>query len=109
MAKKALLVIDQGATFTQSFTALYANGAPIDLTGGSFAGKMRKHAASANSVDFVISSNADISQYTLSVAANVTAAMDSARYIFDVELTTSGNTIIRLIEGLATVTPSSTY
>jgi hypothetical protein len=42
------------------------------------------------------------------LSKTVTNAIEAGRYVYDVELTSSGDKTTRLVEGIATVTPQVT-
>ena len=107
MATKANLVIDQGATHTTDITVTNSNNDVFDLTGYTGAAQMRKHFSSSNSTTFAVSLGGNTGVITLSLTANQTTNLVAGRYVYDVEIT-SGNTIVRVVEGIVTVTPNVT-
>ena len=109
MAIKANLFIDQGATYSTKLVLNDANGSPVDLTGYSASGQIRKHYSSSNSVSFSITVPTPASgSVILSLNANTTANLVSGRYVYDVELTDTAGRISRIIEGIVTVSPNVT-
>lgn len=108
MAIKANLFVDQGATFATKLVLNDANGVPVDLTGYSAAGQIRKHYTSSNSTSFSVSLSADTGSVVLSLTANSTANLVAGRYVYDVELTDTTGRISRIIEGIVTVSPNVT-
>lgn len=105
MARKSILNIDAGATFTATINAKYTNGQSIDLSSFTARGTLRKHHLSANSVAFTCNTTADgleTGDLVLSLAANVTALLDSAVYVYDVEVEDSG-IVYRVQDGIAMV------
>lgn len=106
MATKANLVIDQGSTFASSIDILDENDEPVNLTSYSARGQIRKHYSSTNSVSFTTTlSNGSL---VISLTANQTANMVSGRYVYDLELIDPSNTVLRILEGIVTVTPEVT-
>lgn len=106
MATKANLVIDQGSTFASSIDILDENDEPVNLTGYSARGQIRKHYSSSNSVSFTTTvSNGSV---VISLTANQTTNMVSGRYVYDIELVDPANTVLRILEGIVTVTPEVT-
>lgn len=106
MATKANLVIDQGSTFASSIDILAENDEPVNLTGYSARGQIRKHYSSSNSVSFTTTvSNGSV---VISLTANQTTNMVSGRYVYDIELVDPANTVLRILEGIVTVTPEVT-
>jgi hypothetical protein len=106
MATKANLVIDQGSTFASSIDILDENDEAVNLLYYSARGQIRKHYTSTNAVSFTTTvSNGSI---IISLTANQTANMVSGRYVYDIELIDPANTVLRILEGIVTVTPEVT-
>ena len=57
MAQKINIIIDQGTTFSTTFTVNDDDGAPIDFTSYTGLAQMRKHYTSSNSTSFTVSAN----------------------------------------------------
>ena len=110
MAAKANIVVDQGADFSTTITVTDANGDIVDLSGYTAEGQIRKHYTSSTKIDFVTSFGTPRTDglLTLSLSAANTAAMEAGRYVYDVNLTSSGGTVSRMVEGICTVTPRVT-
>lgn len=107
MATKANLVIDQGTTYEVTLDLTDENGDVLALTGYTANSQLRKWYTSTNSTAFSTSINAEAGTITLSLSANQTANLTAGRYVYDVEVTSSG-VISRIIEGIITVTPNVT-
>jgi hypothetical protein len=106
MATKANIVIDQGSTFASSIDILDENDEPVILSNYTSRGQIRKHYSSTNSVSFTTTmSNGSL---VISLTANQTANIVSGRYVYDIELVDPSNTVIRILEGIVTVTPEVT-
>lgn len=103
---KVNLVIDQGTTFQAVLQLNGEDGEPLDVTGYYIRAKMRKHYASANSVIFstALANGAAV----LLLTANQTSQITAGRYVYDVEMVDSSDQVIRIMEGIATVTPEVT-
>ena len=109
MATKLNLIIDQGATYTNSSIIAYnSSNAAIDLSTYTVASKLRKHYTSTNSVSFTATGNST-GYVSLTLTANVTANIASGRYVYDVEVTSNTGIVTRVKEGIVTVTPNATY
>lgn len=109
MALKTNLIIDQGSTFQTTILVTDQNGTPIDLTNYTAASQIRKHFTSTSSVSFTATTGGVAGTITLGLTAAQTANLEGGRYVFDVELYTSNNSIItRVIEGIVTVNPNVT-
>lgn len=108
MATKANLKIDQGTDYVTSVNLTDDDGDPISLSGYTGAGQIRKYYTSTNAVDFSVSVDANTGVVTLTLTSEQTNAMEAGRYVYDVELTDSSNTISRVLEGIVTITPGVT-
>lgn len=111
MATKANIVIDQGTTFSTTVEVASANGSALSLAGYSAAAQMRKsyNATNATSFDVTIGSNSQLGVITMSMPANTTQGLTAGRYVYDLEIYSSGNTsVTRVAEGIVTVTPGVT-
>ena len=108
MAVISNLVIDQGTTFSVIIGYDDLAGNPVDLTGYTARSQMRKSYYSSNATSFTANiSSAIDGEITLSLTATETANIKSGRYLYDVEIA-SGNTVIRVVEGIVTVMPEIT-
>jgi len=102
-------VLDQGATFTRQLT-VKENGSAMNLTGYSVASKMRStHDTSTVAGTFTCTiSNASGGIITISMTSSTTANIEEGMYVYDLEITSSGGTVTRLMEGNITVNPEVT-
>jgi len=106
MATKANIVIDQGSTFASSIDILDDNDEPVVLNNYTARGQIRKHYSSTNSVSFTTTlSNGSL---VISLTAAQTANIVAGRYVYDLELVDPSNTVLRILEGIVTVTPEVT-
>jgi len=108
MATKANIVIDQGTTFSTTLELTDENDDLYDLSNYTASSKMKKWYTSTNSVEFSTAINNDTSEITLSLTAEQTDLIEAGRYVYDVEIVDNSGTVIRLLEGIVTVTPSVT-
>ncbi len=108
MAIKANLVVDQGTDFSAVIDLIDADGAVYNLTGFSVSAQMRKNYLSSAAVTFVTSHNGIGGKITLILANTTTTLIEPGRYLYDVEITSSGGVITRVVEGIVTVTPGMT-
>lgn len=106
MAQKANITIDQGSTFSSGIDLLDDNDEPVDVSSYTARGQIRKHYSSSNAVSFTTTlSNGSL---VISLTATQTAAMSAGRYVYDLELVDPANTVMRILEGIVTVTPEVT-
>jgi len=105
-SEKVNLMIEQGTTVNISFNLTEEDGSNKDLSDYTARAQMRRHHSSANSVTFTCSiSNSTV---TMSLTAAQTAIIEPGRYVYDLEIVNSSNTVTRPIEGLITVRPEVT-
>ena len=122
MAANYNINIEQGSTFELPLMFTMA-GAPIDLTGYTFAGKIRETTSSPSAVanfSFAIANQfTNPGEVTASLSAATTAAIPAAvasasnprpnkTYIFDIEATKPDLSVHRFIQGNAVLSPEVT-
>ena len=103
------LYIDQGATFSAIVQVFADDGSPFNLSGFTPAAQIRRNyatntIASTFSANVLTASNGTI---TLSLTAGQTSDLKYGRYVYDVEIS-SGDIILRPVEGIITVYPQVT-
>ena len=104
------LVIDQGSDFAIDMT-ITEGGTAKNLTGYSGRAQLRTtHAASSATASFTVSVvNATAGTMKMELSAATTAGITAGRYIYDMEIHTSGDaTVKRLIQGSVTINPEVT-
>jgi hypothetical protein len=106
MAQKLNLVIDQGATFSKSFTVNDSDGLPMDLSSYTARSMIKKSYSSSNSYSFTVTCNSS-GVVALSMSSNLSTSIVAGRYVYDVELD-NGSFVFRAVEGIVTVTPQVT-
>ena len=97
------LIINTGATFSQSFDLLNNDGSgPLDLTDFTATAQFRKHPGSSSKTDFTVdldNSPRTDGEIIISLTATQTAAISKpGRYVYDI-LIDSGTVKTRVIEG----------
>ena len=108
MAAVANLSIDQGSTFTSDITVKDINGNVFDLTGYTAVAKLAKGYSSTRTrtaMTTAFATDRTTGVLTISLTATQTAALDPERYVYDVEIISSTNTVTRVLEGIITVRP----
>jgi len=108
MAIKANLTLDQGTDFSAVIDLTDTDGNPYNLLGFTVASQMRKNYASRTAFEFTTQSSGATGRISLSMPNTVTQDIDPGRYLYDVEITSSGGTITRVVEGVVTVNPGIT-
>lgn len=103
---KINLVIDQGSTFSQVISLTDSSDVSVNTDVYTARGQIRKHYLSNSSVSFTTTlADGDL---TLSLTSTQTANIVAGRYVYDVELIDASNNVIRLMEGIVTITPEVT-
>ena len=106
MATYTDLTIDQGTDFESNLDLINDDGTPIDITGYSFSGQIRKSYYSSNAtanIEITIT-NAVTGNTLLHIPAANTANIPAGRYVYDIKMDTT-TSISRVVEGIITVTP----
>jgi len=108
MATISNLFIDQGADFTTTVTVNDANGTALDLTSYTALAMIRKTYQSSTATTFTSAfvSPRTTGQITISLTDTQTAALEQGRYVYDLVITDASGSKTRVVEGIATVTPS---
>ena len=100
MAIYSNLSVDQGSTFTVYIDVTDADGDSFDLTSYTVAGQIRKNYNSLNAISFNATLyNAPGGTIALNLTDTQTNLMKSGRYVYDVEVTSPGGEITRVVEG----------
>lgn len=109
MAIISNLTVDQGSTFRATVDVTDSDGDPLNLVGYTVAGQIRKSYYSLTAIDFgtnIINTNSGTIEITLT--SEQTNSMRSGRYVYDIEITSPGGEITRVLEGQVEVTPGVT-
>ena len=106
----AELTVDQGSTFESTIDLVTDDGAVINVAGYVFTGQIRKSYYSTNptanlTLTIVDSANGNVK---VSISAANTANIKAGRYLYDIKMTDTSNTVTRLVEGVITITPQVT-
>lgn len=110
MASYANLVVDQGADFETTITLEDERFDPINLTGYTVTGQVRRTYKSSTSSSFTITvTNALNGTITIRFPATVSAGMKSGRYVYDIYASsTTINRSYKVLEGILEIAPSVT-
>jgi uncharacterized protein YbcV (DUF1398 family) len=104
------LTINQGATFESDLDLVDDDGSAINVAGYVFSGQIRKSYYSLNptanlTLNIVNAANGNVN---IVLSAATTANIKAGRYVYDVKMTDTSNTVTRIVEGVITVTPQVT-
>tara|TARA_E500000318_G_scaffold105256_1_gene111985 strand:+ start:45 stop:380 length:336 start_codon:yes stop_codon:yes gene_type:complete len=109
MAVYSNLTVDQGTDFTASVDVTDTDGDALNLTGFTVAGQVRRSYYSSTAITLTCAvSNATSGIITVSLSATQSDAMKPGRYVYDVEITNSGGTKTRVLEGQLEIMPGVT-
>lgn len=109
MAIIANIYIDQGTDFSITVDVTNADGTALNLNGYSAAAQIRKtYTSSTISASFGTTIVEASGQVTLSLTDSQTSALSPGRYLYDLNITSSGGNTSRVVEGQAIVTPGVT-
>lgn len=112
MAKQVNILVDQGATFTKIVDVTNEDGTPFDLTGFSASSQMRKSYFTNTSHEITAEVEGDPTngQVKLTLLPSVTNSIRAGRYVYDLEVHNDSDpdVVIRVIEGIVTLTPQVT-
>lgn len=103
---KVNIIIDQGTSFSTTVELTDAQDQPVNTAIYTARGQIRKHFESNSSTAFTTSFLQN--ELTISLTANQTSNLVAGRHVYDVELVDNSNNVIRLLEGVVTVTPEVT-
>jgi hypothetical protein len=108
MSGKHNIVADQGATFNLNFTVA-TDGTPWNLTGYTFAMQVRRSANDANTLLNITSATMNsVGHVSTTVSASTMSDVPAGRWVYDIELTSSGGEVTRILEGRFIVSPQVT-
>ena len=108
MAHYEEISIDQGADVAIQLHLADQDGSVKDLTGYSFAAKLKRtyNSDSSDTTSFAISLQQADGIATLALTNTQTDALKAGRYVYDLLITDSSGNKTRVVEGIATVNPS---
>jgi hypothetical protein len=107
MATKLNQFIDQGTDFATTIEVADDAGVPINLSTFTGRSQMRKHYTSTTFNSFTVTGDAN-GVITVSMNAATSANITGGRYVWDLELVSSGNVVSRIVEGIVTINPEVT-
>ena len=115
MATKVNLSIDQGSDFSASLTAKDAAGNTINLTGYNARAKMRYAYNTGQATDFTATINSGVAGagfvsglVDLSLTSTQTSGLVVSDQVYDVEVY-SGDYVVRVQQGIVSISPEVTY
>ena len=102
------ITIEQYADFSRAFQVRSA-GVELDITGYTFRAQIRERSQSTTATDFQVQIvDAVAGAIQMSMTDTVTAGIDPGDYVYDLVMTDTAGTDVRLLQGVATVTAGVT-
>jgi len=109
MAIYANLTADQGSSFTATVNITDSEGNGLDISGYTYRGQIRKTYTSSTAVNFSVTATLPSSgEVRLDLTSSQTGGMRAGRYVYDVEIISSGGEVTRVLEGQFEITPRVT-
>lgn len=104
------LFLEQGSDFNTSISLDQADGSPFILTGCQVKAVMKKsYYSNSTTANFVIEINDPLEGVLVMSLSNAnTANISAGRYVYDVLIKDSSNTVSRVLEGVVNVLPQVT-
>jgi hypothetical protein len=108
MSGKYNIVAEQGATFNLNFR-VETDGTPWNLTGYTFKMQVRRSTSSSTTLLNITSATmTSVGHVSATVSAATMADVSAGRWVYDIELTSSGAEVTRILEGRFIVTAEVT-
>jgi hypothetical protein len=108
MSGKYNIVAEQGATFNLNFR-VETDGTPWNLSDYTFAMQVRRSSSSNTTLLNITSATLTaIGQVSVTVPATTMNSVPAGRWVYDIELTSSGDEVTRILEGRFIVTAQVT-
>ena len=109
MAGFAEITIEQGADYSSTITVNDSTGTPQNLTSYTAASQLRKSYYSSTAKSFVVNvTNPTAGEITTVMSSANTANLSPGRYVYDVVIKDTANTVTRVLEGIVNVIPQVT-
>lgn len=108
MSGKYNIVAEQGATFNLNFR-IETDGTPWNLTGYTFAMQVRRSSSSATTLlNLTSATMTSVGRVSATVNATTMSGVPAGRWVYDIELRSSGGEVTRILEGRFIVTAEVT-
>ena len=103
-ARVSNIVIEQGASFTNTYFVEDSNNTVLNLGGYTGTATLAKHPSSSTKVNFNVNIVGSTGSVSIGLTSGTTASLKPGRYVYDVLLTGSNGAKTRIVEGTALVT-----
>jgi uncharacterized membrane protein YkoI len=108
MSGKYNIVANQGATFNFNFR-VETDGTAWDLSDYTFAMQVRRSSSSDSTLLNITSATMTaLGQVSVTISAATMTDVPAGRWVYDIELTSSGDEVTRILEGRFIVSPQVT-
>ena len=108
MSGKYNIVAEQGATFNLNFR-VETDGTAWNLSDYTFAMQVRRSTSSSTTLLNITSATmTSLGQVSVTVSAATMSDVPAGRWVYDIELTSSGDEVTRILEGRFIVSPQVT-
>ena len=108
MSGKYNIVAEQGATFNLNFR-VETNGTAWNLTSYTFAMQVRRSTSATTTLLNITSATmTSVGHVTATASATTMSGVPAGRWVYDIELTSSGGEVTRILEGRFIVTAEVT-
>jgi len=108
MSGKYNIVAEQGATFNLNFR-VETNGTAWNLSDYDFAMQVRRSSSSSTTLlNLTSATMTNQGRVSVTVSAATMANVQAGRWVYDIELTSTGNEVTRILEGRFIVTAEVT-
>ena len=108
MSGKYNIVAEQGATFNLNFR-VETNGTAWDLSDYTFAMQVRRStSATTTLLNLTSATMTSVGHVSATVNATTMSSVPTGRWVYDIELTSSGGQVTRILEGRFIVSPQVT-
>jgi hypothetical protein len=108
MSGKYNIVAEQGATFNLNFR-VETDGTAWNLSDYTFAMQVRRSTSSNTTLLNITSATmTSLGQVSVTVSAATMSDVPAGRWVYDIELTSSGDEVTRILEGRFIVSPQVT-
>jgi len=106
----AELTVDQGASFESTLDLVNDDGSAINVTNYVFSGQIRKSYYSSNATANITITVVNAANGNVNITLNsaTTTNIKAGRYLYDIKMTDTSNTVTRIVEGIITITPQVT-
>jgi hypothetical protein len=108
MSGKYNIVAEQGATFNLNFR-VETDGTAWNLSDYTFAMQVRRSTSSSTTLLNITSATmTSLGRVSVTVPAATMSDVPAGRWVYDIELTSSGDEVTRILEGRFIVSPQVT-